>query len=180
MVLLNRRRALTLRVALTPVTKTTPRVQVLPTLDEYEYVRILAWIDDMVETAASAELSLPALFALVDRILAIGRRLSLFSRFAWCGVEVDLKAGQWRIAHGRVSSLLDTPIPADREQLAHVLGIRYYYWGVADHKAMRERLFELDKLDVAGIRLTAVWTDTHTRLMREALGAIAGAAWMMV
>jgi hypothetical protein len=67
---------------------------VLPTLDEHEEVKIVAWIDDMVETAA--ERSLPALFALVDRILAIGGRLSLykcaflFTRFVWCGVEVDL------------------------------------------------------------------------------------------
>jgi len=160
---------------------------VLPTLDEFDCLTLLAWIDDLVVAANDLDTLVAATLRVIDRILAIGGRLSLdkcsflVERFEWCGVEVDLPTHQWRIAPERVSSLMDTPVPKDRETLQHVLGIlRYYYHGVADHKAQRERIAKLVELDVPGIVLRAHWTDEHTRLMREALAEVTTGRWLLV
>jgi len=105
---------------------------VLPTLDDFDALTMLAWIDDLVLAADDLETLVSATLAVVDRILAIGGRLSLHKcsllveRFDWCSVEVDLSTHEWRIAPGRVSSLLDTPVPKDREALQHVLGVLRY------------------------------------------------------
>lgn len=160
---------------------------VLPTLDEYTQAALLAWIDDLVVGAQDEETFLSALFAVLDRILTFGGRLSLakchflVSRFDWCGVEVDLPTSQWRVAPGRVSSLLETPVPRDREALVSVLGIiRYYYWGITDQIGQRARLSKLAELDVPGTRLLTKWTAEHTAAMRGAFEAITSGDWLLV
>ena len=160
---------------------------VLPSLDAVPESTILCWIDDLVVAARDNETFLAALLAVIDRVLAIGGRLSLekcnflVQRFDWCGVEVDLETAEWRIAPGRVSSLTNTPVPKDREALGHVLGvIRYYYWGVSDHKAQRARLAKLSELDVPNLRVAERWTAAHTTAMREAIDAVVKGDWLLV
>jgi hypothetical protein len=100
---------------------------VLPTLDDFDELTMLAWIDDLVVTADDFDTLVSATLAVIDRMCAIGGRLPLrkcsflVERFDWCGVEVDLSTHEWRVAPGRVSSLMDTPVPKDRETLQHVL-----------------------------------------------------------
>ena len=160
---------------------------VLPTMDDVPLSTLLAWIDDLVVGAKSQEAFLDALQTVVKNLLAIGARVNLdkchfiVSRFDWCGVEVDIKTQQWRIAPDRVKALLDIPVPTDREALHHVLGVlRYYWWGVADHKAQRERLALLAEIDVPGTHLSRVWTERHTKAMRDALEAVASGDWALV
>lgn len=160
---------------------------VLPTLDVFPSATILAWIDDIVVGAKDFFTLLGSLTQLIDHILAIGGRLSLakcqflVTMFDWCGIEVDLDTSQWRIARERVLSLRGTATPTDRDALRHVLGIlRYYYFGVRDHKAQRQRLALLADLDVPGTRLKKVWTPAHTAAMNEAIEAIVDGEWILV
>ena len=160
---------------------------VLPAMDQVPDALILAWIDDILAAADNADTLLDALEHMLDSILKIGGRLSLekchflIEQFDWCGVEVCLKSHKWRIARERVSSLMATPLPDDRDALTHLLGIlRYYYWGVADQKAQRARLAKLSELDVPGIRLKSHWTPQHTTAMQEAIQAITEGEWTLV
>ena len=160
---------------------------VLPTLDEFPNTCILAWIDDILP-AAKNDFSLASMsLALIDRILSIGGRLSIdkcsffITQFDWCGVEVDLQTAHYRVARHRVESLTNTPIPTDRTALEHVLGIlRYYYWGVSDHKAQRARIALLAELNISGIQISREWTPQHTAAMRDALDAIVSGDWILV
>ena len=160
---------------------------VLPTKDRLPTAVILAWIDDIICAAGTVEAFLQALTSVVDCILGFGGRLSLakcrflVTQFDWCGVELDLRTQQWRIAQARVAALREMPLPRDREGLQHVLGVlRYYYFGVADQLAQRARLGKLAELDVEGSRVAQNWTEQHTVAMREALEAIAAGDWAMV
>lgn len=160
---------------------------VLPVKDLVPMAQLLAWIDDLIVAAKTFDEFLAALEAVVDRILSFGGRLSLkkcdflVDRFDWCGIEVDLPTDRWRIASHRVQDLKDTPIPKDRKQLAHVLGIiRYYYFGVADHNAQRDRLAVLQELDYDGCRVSREWTPRHTEALRGAMSAVAEGRWLMV
>jgi len=160
---------------------------VLPALDMFPESTILAWIDDLVAAADNEWTLVAILLDVMDRILAIGGRLSLpkchffVTMFDWCGVEVDLPTQQWRIARRRVETLASLPVPADVDALRHVLGIiRYYYFGVADHKAQRERLALLAELEAPGVRVSAAWTSRHTTAFREALDAIVRGDWQLV
>lgn len=162
---------------------------ILPTVEKFGYsvATLLAWIDDLVITGDSEEELLDVFLFMVDRILDIGGRLSIekcnffVTRFDWCGIEVDLETNQYRVAAARVASLEATPIPVDRTALQHVLGVlRYYFFTVADHNLMRERLAKLEELDVKGIVLTRAWTDAHTDAMKGAFRAIASGDWIMV
>ena len=160
---------------------------VLPTLDLLPSAVILAWIDDIIVAAGDFWVFQAALIDVIDRIVAIGGRLSLdkceflVEQFDWCGIEVDLTTAQWRISRKRVESLTKTPVPKDRETLRHVIGIiRYYYFGVSDHKKQREHLAKLDELDVQGIVLKKVWTEKHTQAMQAALSNIENGDWLLV
>jgi hypothetical protein len=162
---------------------------VLPTLDEFGYdaLTILAWIDDLIIAADDEESLVAATLSAIDRILAIGGRLSIdkceffVTRFDWCGVEVDLPTNQWRVAPERVSSLMETPVPKDRVTLQHVLGILRYYWhAVDDHNAQRSRIAKLVELDVVGARVADLWTDDHSRAMYDALRAVSAGRWLLV
>ena len=119
-------------------------IVVLPSLDVVPTATIIAWIDDLVVAARDNDTLLQALLEVLDRILSFGGRLSLdkcsflVDKFDWCGVAVNLTTREWAILHERVTSLLDTPIPENREDLGHVLGIlRYYFFGVYDQLAQR-------------------------------------------
>lgn len=160
---------------------------VLPTLDEFDDVSILAWIDDLILAADTASELVDMLVAVLDRLIAIGGRLNiakcafLVRKFEWCGVEVDLQSAEWRIAPERVQSLLDTPLPDDRVALHHVLGIlRYYFFGVPDQLAQRQRIDKLAELDVPNMRVKEHWTAEHTTAMREAVAAITAGDWSLV
>ena len=160
---------------------------ILPTQDEHPLAALLAWIDDLVVGASTEGEFLVALAAVLDRVLALGGRLSLekcrflWDVFDWCGVEVDTINNQWRIARGRVAALAETPEPEDREALVHVLGIlRYYFFGVSDHNAQRERVALLAELSEPGTVVRARWTTAHTTAMREALDAIVNGEWLLV
>jgi len=165
---------------------------VLPLLDEFPDIKVLAWIDDIVLAALDADRLVAALLRAVDLILAFGGRLNIdkcefmVQRFDWCGVEVDLPTNQWRIAAGRVASLMETPVPTDKEALGHVLGIlRYYFWGVADQKSQRENIgFLAELLKRKGLdapeRFAAAWTAAHTTAMRAALAAVTSGEWLLV
>jgi hypothetical protein len=162
---------------------------VLPTVEEFgiDVATVLAWIDDLVITADDADTLVQITLFLIDRILAVGGRLSLdkcrffVTRLDWCGVEVDLETSQYRVAPERVKSLADTPIPKDRTALQHLLGVlRYYYFTVSDHLKQRARIALLDELDVHGIHLSAHWKQEHTTAMAEAMQAITTGDWIMV
>jgi transposase InsO family protein len=159
---------------------------VLPTLQDVPSSQILAWIDDVVVGARDESAFLRALEGVVDRILSFGGRLSLGKcnflpdEIDWCGVEVNVKRNEWRIAQGRVESLRRLPIPTTHDDLIHTLGIlRYYYFGVVDQKAQRARIAKLAALDVPGKPISG-WTDEHTRALREACEAIASGDWILV
>jgi hypothetical protein len=160
---------------------------VLPTLDDVPGAQILAWLDDLVYGHADFEEFLRGIDLVLTRILAFGGRVSLEkSHFLpdvidWCGVEVDLVHHQWRIARGRVQSLREIPVPENREDLVHVLGVlRYYYFGITDQHAQRARIARLAELDVPGSQLALRWTDEHTQILREACEAIANGDWILV
>ena len=160
---------------------------ILPTQGEHPEAALLAWIDDLVVGANTEEEFLVALAAVLDRVLALGGRLSLekcrflWDVFDWCGVEIDTINNQWRIARGRVAALAETPEPEDREALVHVLGIlRYYFFGVSDHNAQRERVAVLAELSEPGTVVRARWTAVHTTALREALDAIVNGEWLLV
>ena len=160
---------------------------VLPTLDEENRAVILAWIDDLCFAAPDAATCVSTFIKAADRILAIGGRLNLekchflTTEVEWCGVELNLRSNEWRIARRRVATLLDIPVPRDHTALIHVLGIlRYYYWGVKQQLEQRDRIAELAKLDVPGIILQKHWTADHTRIMRASLEAIVNGDWTLV
>ncbi len=167
--------------------KTIMEHVVLPTLSEFPDVRMLAWIDDIVIGAKDESTFIAAFEKVIDRILALGGRLGLkkcnflVDVVDWCGVEVDLTRNKWRVARNRISSIMDTPVPEDRTALQHVLGIlRYYYFGVADHKSQQDRLAKLSALDKPHIRLRSEWTTEHTKVLRDALRAVAESDWILV
>ena len=168
--------------------KTIMEVVVLPSLDVVPTATIIAWIDDLVIAAKDNFTLLQALLEVLDRILSFGGRLSLdkcsflVDKFDWCGVAVNLTTREWAISHERVSSLLDTPIPENREDLGHVLGIlRYYFFGVHDQIAQRARLAKLSELNVSGLRdFKDKWTDEHTTAMRDALKEIVNGKWALI
>ena len=87
---------------------------------------------DLVLAGNDVDKLVAAVLSAIDHITSWGGRLNIdkceffVSRFDWCGIEVDLPTNQWRIAQGRVSSLVDTPIPTDKDALGHVLGIMRY------------------------------------------------------
>jgi len=160
---------------------------VLPLMDEFPGVTVLAWIDDLVLAADTDDELLAATVRAVELILAFGGRLSLHKcqffvkRFDWCGLEVDLPTRSWRIAPARVADLSATPIPKDGEALSHVLGtIRYYFHGVKDHKAQRAYLAKLSELDVKGVNMAREWTAEHTEAMRAAIAAVVSGDWLLV
>ena len=160
---------------------------VLPTRDAFPSVSVLAWVDDIVIAAPDhATLANATVFA-ADRIMSFGGRLSLakchffVQKFDWCGVEIDLATSTWRIAPGRVASLLDRPIPKDRKALQSILGsIRYYYFGVADQDAIRACVAKLVELDVHGAQVARLWTDAHTAALRRAFSLIASGDWALI
>jgi hypothetical protein len=160
---------------------------VLPTMDDVPTAVLLAWIDDLVVGDNSSSSFLTTLFAVVDRIVAFGGRLSLAKcsflrdKFDWCGVEIDTVNGRWRIAPDRVKSFGEVPLPKDREALSHVLGIlRYYYFGVSDHGAQRDRIAMLQQMDVPGLVVQRHWTNAHTKAMRDAFAAVMAGEWLLV
>jgi hypothetical protein len=163
-------------------------IVVLPALDIVPTATIIAWIDDLVIAAKDNFTLLRALLEVLDRILSFGGRLSLdkcsflIDKFDWCGVAINLTTREWAISHDRVSSLLDTPIPENREDLGHVLGIlRYYFFGVHNQIEQRTRLAKLDELNVVGLRdLKGKWTDEHTVAMRAALQEIVDGKWALI
>jgi hypothetical protein len=155
--------------------------------DKARLVKLPAWIDDIVVAAASFVLLLEAVSLLVDAMLRIGARLSLgkcellVDTFDWCGVEIDLRTNQWRIARRRVQDLLDLELPDNRDKLKNVLGtLRYYTFGVSNQRRFRECVAVLADLDYDGSRVKPHWTDEHTARMREALGMVAEGDWVLV
>jgi hypothetical protein len=160
---------------------------VLPTLDQFNGVDIANWVDDMIIAARDDEHLVDSLFAIVDRMLAIGARLNIkklnlfCDEVDWCGINLNLATNKWRIAPGRVKSLRELPLPNNREALTHVLGIlRYYYFGVSDHNTYRARIAILSELDVPGARVSSLWKQHHTDAMRGALDQIADSAFISV
>ena len=147
---------------------------------------------DLVLAGNDVDKLVAAVLSAIDHITSWGGRLNIdkceffVSRFDWCGIEVDLPTNQWRIAQGRVSSLVDTPIPTDKDALGHVLGImRYYFFGVPNQRRQRELIAKLaELLKVRGLdtaeRFAAAWTPGHTAAMREALAAITAGSWLLV
>jgi hypothetical protein len=159
---------------------------VLPSLDDVPMATILAWIDDVLLGGDDELVFMEVLLHVIDRALQVGWRLSLskckflYDDYDWCGVEVDVVNGNYRVSRERVKSLMDTPIPDTREALLSVCGVlRYYYWGVADHMAMRERLAKLLELDTPRVVLKDVWTSEHTAAMRAAMQAVVDSDWIM-
>ena len=161
---------------------------VLPIQQKYgDAVAVLAWIDDLVVAADTLEDLVTMTTDVVDAILSFGGRLSLHKcefmvqQFDWCGVEVNLERNEWRVARGRVESLRTMASPTDRTTLQHTLGIlRYYYHGVQDHKAQRDRLAKLSALDKTGMRIKEAWTAEHETALREAIDEILNGKWLMV
>ena len=160
---------------------------VLPTGDRFPATVLLAWIDDIVPGADDWECFVGALLCVLDLLLALGGRLSmdkcnfLPDLIDWCGVELEPAKGRWRIARGRVADLVALPSPSDRKALSHILGVfRYYYFGVTEQTAQRERLSIISELDYDGCVVSQRWTPCHERALREALKAVASGKWLMV
>jgi hypothetical protein len=160
---------------------------ILPTMDELTDATILGWIDDLIAGTDDPDTFISLLVKILERSLALGLRLNLrkchflADVMDWCGVDIDVKNNQWRIARHRVSSLAELPIPEDHEGLLHAMGVlRYYFFGITDHKAQRERLAKLKELDVQGIRLKDHWKPEHTKAFRDALNAVTNGDWLMV
>jgi len=83
---------------------------ILPTAEQYgDLVSLLCWIDDIIVSGDTETAVIDATLSLIDRILAIGGRISLEkcifldTKYKWCGVEVDLMTQQWRVAPDRVA-----------------------------------------------------------------------------
>ena len=160
---------------------------ILPTWDDIPEAVLIAWIDDVIGGDDDDTRFLRAFGLVLDRIMSFGGRVQLqkcnflHRVIDYCGVELNTETGCWRISPARVASLGATPVPTDRTALQHVLGIlRYYYFGVADHKAQRERIAMLQELDVSGLVVQRHWTDAHTRAMRDAFAAVMKGEWIMV
>jgi hypothetical protein len=161
---------------------------ILPTAEQYgDLVSLLCWIDDIIVSGDTEAAVIDATLSLIDRILAIGGRISLEkcifldTKYKWCGVEVDLKTQQWRVAPDRVASLNATPIPSSREQLIHVIGVLRYYWhAVANHHDQRAHIAVLLELDVPGICVRTQWKERHTVALRAALAAVTTGDWLLV
>ena len=159
---------------------------VLPTMDKVKKATLIAWIDDLFAGAPTENDFLRALAEVLVLGLAKGLRLNLAKcfflqdKFDICGIEVDVVSRQWRVAPRRVESLRKIEVPKDRETLSHVLGVlRYYYFGVVNQLAQRDRLALLQELDVAGIVLKVAWTEVHTAAMRAAIEEIIGGEWLL-
>lgn len=160
---------------------------VLPAMDVHTRLIILAWIDDLVVAARTADMLVDAMETLLEKILAIGGRLSLdkckffVTIFDWCGIQVNLGTKEWRIAPERVASLTDTPNPVDREGLRHCLGVlRYYFFGVTNQLEQRKRIAKLAELDVPGLQVARHWTKEHSDALREALAEVVRGDWLLV
>ena len=160
---------------------------ILPSGDKFPTAVLLAWIDDIVVGADDWESFVGALLSVLDLLLALGGRLSLEKchflpdMIDWCGVELEPAQGRWRIARGRVADIIALPSPADREALSHVLGVlRYYYFGVVEQAAQRERLAVISELDYDGCVVSAKWSPRHEAALRAALQAVASGKWLMV
>ena len=159
---------------------------VLPLMDKYD-VTMLCWVDDLIIAADDEQTLIEACLECIKMILEFGGRISLdksellVTRFDFCGVEADLISNQWRIAPGRVSSLMETPPPEDREALSHVLGlIRYYFFGVGDHDAQRQRMAILMELEQPGTHVLRAWTAKYNAAMYDALAEITRGDWLLV
>lgn len=161
---------------------------VLPTLREYEGrdVALHGWVDDIPGGANDPDTMVNMLLSVADRLLAIGARLNLKkctlmgTDLSYCGIAIDLAKHTWRVDPSRIDSLSKIPVPSNREQLTHVLGIiRYYYFATHDLKAQRERVGLLAALDVPGIVLSHKWNHTHTKAMNEAFLAIQSGKWAL-
>jgi hypothetical protein len=161
---------------------------VLPTIREYEgqNISLHGWVDDVPGGADDPETMVNMLLAVVDRFLAIGARLNLKkctlmgTELSYCGIAIDLAKHTWRVDPTRIDSITKIPVPTNREQLTHVLGIiRYYYFATHDLKAQRERVGLLAALDIPGIVLTHKWNYTHTKAMTDALTAIQEGKWAL-
>ena len=162
---------------------------VLPTMDEVLDSIILSWIDDVLIGAKDNEHLLEIIFKFVDRLLAIGGRLSLskcsffITLLHWCGVEVDLVKNHWRVDPARVESLRNTPKPEDQTGLSHLLGsLRYYYWTVPANKQLQQRqlLATLAALEKPRLDISKEWKPEHTEAMRLALSNICDGDWLLV
>ena len=159
---------------------------VLPTLDEHSRAAILAWIDDLVLGADTLAELLAALQSLIAKLLAIGARAKLSkcrflpSTFDWCGLEIDTERGAYRVHPDRVSSLMATPTPTNRDALESVLGtIRYYYFIVKDQHKIRDNLVLLDRLVQPGVfDISGHWSPDHERALRESLRLITEGNWL--
>ena len=159
---------------------------VLPVMDHYD-VTILCWVDDLIVAADDADILMQACVECMRRLLEFGGRINLdksellVTRFDFCGVEADLPTNKWRIAPGRVSSLMETPPPEDRVALSHVLGlIRYYFFGVRDHNSQRLRMAKLLELEQSGTNVLKKWTAEHNTAMYDALREITNGDWLLV
>lgn len=160
---------------------------VLPTMDEEIRAIILAWVDDIVIAGQDHWAWLNALCKLLDRLLALGGRLSLhkcsflITLIQWCGVEINLVTNSWRIDPRRVESLTATPVPTDREGLSNVLGIlRHYYWGVQHQLEQRKRIALLAELDRDRVDVPSAWTPEHTEALSAALREVIAGNWQLV
>jgi hypothetical protein len=160
---------------------------VLPTLDEVKSATLVAWIDDLFVGDKDEDAWVAAILSVVLKGLQKGLRLNLpkcfwlWDTFDICGVEVNVVTNAWRISPKRVESLRTIPVPEDRETLVHLLGmLRYYYFGVHNQLAQRERLAKLQELDVAGTIVKSAWTEEHTRAMKGAIEEVIAGKWLMV
>ena len=154
---------------------------VLPTLDKFKKrpVDLENWVDDLLGGADNAETMVDMLFETLDAIGAIGGRLSIDkcvfmdNKFDYCGITICLKSHTWKLDQDRVKSLLDLPVPVDREALDHLLGVyRYYYFATHDQAGQRQRIAALAELSVPGVRIKDVWKDNHTKIMQECAEAV--------
>ena len=161
---------------------------VLPTLDEFKNDRVDLenWVDDVLGGAMDVSTAVDLLLTVLDKIGAIGGRLSLkkctflTDRFTYCGLEVDMKTHSWRVEGSRVESLAALPQPKDREALQHMLGVlRYYYFVTHDLPKQRERIAVLSELDELGIKMADKWSEKHTKAMADAIGAVMKGDWAM-
>jgi hypothetical protein len=159
----------------------------LPANDAVPFATIIGWVDDLLSGADTEDDYLAALEQIFRRMLALGWRLELSkcnflaAILEWCGIELQVKKNEWRVAPSRVASLMETPSPKNRDALLSVLGIiQYYYFSVVNQMAQRARLAKLRELDVAGIRVAEVWTDEHEKALRDALSEITAGNWSLV
>ena len=92
----------------------------------------------------------------------------------WCGLEIDTERGAYQVHPDRVSSLMATPTPTNRDALESVLGtIRYDYFIVKDQHKIRDNLVLLDRLVQPGVfDISGLWSPDHERALRESLRLI--------